>query len=69
MDLREYEQKLVANDVQSKRMKAQAFEREMDRLNDSMKRAESKEDLARHAKFKDYVLDKYNKYRNTSHRS
>lgn len=69
MDLREYEQKLVANDLQSKRMKAQSFEREMDRLNDSMKRAESKEDLARHANFKRYVLNKYNKYNNTDHRN
>lgn len=68
MDLREYEHKLVRNDVGSKREKAKAFEREMDRVNEGMKRAESKEDFARNAQFKKYVLDKYNKYHGTSHR-
>ena len=60
--MNEDEFKLSAGDLGSRRLKAKAFEREMDRMNDSIKKAKSESDLAKRVKFKGYIMDKYNKY-------
>lgn len=67
MDSREIEARLIVNDAAAHNLKGKAYEIRMDRLHESMKTAKTPEDARRFSDLRKQTLNKYNKYRGTSH--
>jgi hypothetical protein len=57
------ERRLTTNDAKSKQMRAKAFELRIDRANEALKNATSKEDIARYKNIKEASINTYHKYK------
>ena len=65
MDNREVEERLTREDYAAHNLKAKAFELRVDRLNMSIKNAETKEDHDKYIRLKDESIKTVRKYKST----
>ena len=69
MDKREIEQRIAAGGPEASRLKRQLFDIEVQRTKESVSKASSESDAARHSKLGNYMLNKYNKYNGSSYKN
>ena len=65
----ELEGRLVREDAAAHNLKGKAYQIRMDRINESIKTAESADKEKRFKGIRDQTIEKYNKYRGTNHKN